>query len=71
MTSTTVRPDLDLTHARWQSGTQGMGDVEIAFIEGYIAMRNGGTPEVPAVIFTPGEWNAFVLGARDGRFDLT
>ena len=48
-----------------------MGDVEIAFIEGYIAMRNGATPEVPAVVFTPGEWNAFVACARNGRFDLT
>jgi hypothetical protein len=34
-------------------------------------MRNGRTPEIPAVIFTPVEWNAFVLSARDGRFDLT
>ncbi|NLU73550.1 DUF397 domain-containing protein [Streptomyces sp. HNM0575] len=48
-----------------------MGGVEIAFVEGWIAMRNGRTPEIPAVIFSPGEWNAFVLGARDGRFDLT
>jgi hypothetical protein len=70
-TSMAVRPELDLTDARWQSGTQEMGGVEIAFVEGWIAMRNGRTPEVPAVIFSPGEWNAFVLGARNGRFDLT
>ncbi|MGW8376091.1 DUF397 domain-containing protein [Actinacidiphila sp. SB3-2] len=69
--ASTGRPDLDLSNAHWQSGSRGRGDVEIAFVEGYIAMRNAGTPEVPAVIFTPGEWNAFVLGARDGQFDLT
>jgi hypothetical protein len=69
--STAARPDLDLSTARWQPGSRGEGDVQIAFVEGYIAMRNGRTPEIPAVIFTPGEWNAFVLGARDGQFDLT
>ena len=71
MTMASGRPDLDLSGAQWQSGSRGRGDVEIAFVEGYIAMRNGGTPDVPAVIFTPREWNAFVLGARDGQFDLT
>ena len=34
------KPDLDLSNADWQSGTQGAGDVQIAFVEGFIAMRN-------------------------------
>ncbi|ARH90015.1 MULTISPECIES: DUF397 domain-containing protein [Streptomyces] len=65
------RPDLDLTQAEWQSSTHGVGDVEVAFVEGYIALRNRRSPEIPAVIFSPGEWRAFVLDARDGAFDLT
>ena len=65
------RPDLDLAHAEWQSSTQGVGDVQIAFVEGYIAMRNRRSPEIPALIFTPAEWRAFVLDAREGAFDLT
>ncbi|MFI0713598.1 DUF397 domain-containing protein [Streptomyces inhibens] len=65
------RPELDLTQAEWQSGSQGVGDVQIAFVEGYIAMRNRRSPEIPAVIFSPAEWRAFVLDARDGEFDLT
>ncbi|MGW7019829.1 MULTISPECIES: DUF397 domain-containing protein [Streptomyces] len=65
------KPDLDLTQAEWQSSTQGVGGVQIAFVEGYIAMRNRHTPDVPALIFTPAEWRAFVLDARDGEFDLT
>ncbi|NGN62880.1 DUF397 domain-containing protein [Streptomyces sp. A7024] len=65
------KPELDLSHAQWQSSTQGIGDVQIAFVEGYIAMRDGRNPEGPALIFTPAEWRAFVLGARDGEFDLT
>jgi len=65
------KPDLDLTGAQWQSSSQGVGDVEIAFVEGFIAMRHGRRPEGPALIFTPAEWRAFVLGAREGEFDLT
>jgi hypothetical protein len=65
------RPDLDLSNADWRSGTQGAGDVQIAFVEGFIAMRNAGRPENPSLIFTPAEWRAFVLNARDGEFDLT
>ncbi|MGP3925817.1 MULTISPECIES: DUF397 domain-containing protein [unclassified Streptomyces] len=65
------KPKLDLSNAEWQSSSQGTGDVQIAFVEGYIAMRDGRNPEGPALIFTPGEWRAFVLGARDGEFDLT
>lgn len=65
------RPDLDLAQAEWQSSTQGVGDVQIAFVEGYIAMRNRRSPEIPALIFTPAEWRAFVVDAREGAFDLT
>lgn len=65
------KPQLDLTGAEWLSSSQGVGDVQIAFVEGYIAMRDGRNPDGPALIFTPGEWRAFVLGARDGEFDLT
>lgn len=64
-------PELDLTGAAWQSSTQGVGDVQVAFVEGYIAMRNRRTPDVPALVFTPAEWRGFVLGARHGEFDLT
>ncbi|RXS72674.1 MULTISPECIES: DUF397 domain-containing protein [Streptomyces] len=65
------RPDLDLAQAEWQSSAQGVGDVQIAFVEGYIAMRNRRSPEIPALIFTPAEWRAFVVDAREGAFDLT
>lgn len=65
------KPDLDLSNADWQSGTQGAGDVQIAFVEGFIAMRNAGKPGSPSLIFTPAEWRAFVVNARDGEFDLT
>ncbi|MBD0745008.1 DUF397 domain-containing protein [Streptomyces sp. CBMA152] len=65
------KPELDLSNADWRSSSQGMGDVQIAFVEGFIAMRNGGSPTSPSLIFSPAEWRAFVLNARDGEFDLT
>lgn len=64
------KPRPDLTGAVWQSSSEGVGDVQIAFVEGYIAMRDGRQEDGPVLIFTPGEWRAFVLGARDGEFDL-
>jgi hypothetical protein len=66
-----VKPQLDLSRAEWMSSSQGVGDVQIAFVDGYIAMRDRRSPEGPSLVFTPDEWNAFVLGARDGEFDLT
>ena len=62
---------LDLSNADWRSSSQGRGDVQIAFVEGFIAMRNSGSPESPSLIFTPADWGAFVSGAREGEFDLT
>ncbi|MEV7178883.1 DUF397 domain-containing protein [Kitasatospora sp. NPDC093679] len=65
------KPRLDLGGAEWLSSSQGAGDVQIAFVDGFIAMRDGRNPDGPALVFTPAEWRAFVLGARDGEFDLT
>jgi hypothetical protein len=65
------KPELDLSSADWHSSSRGLGDVQIAFVEGFIAMRNSGRPEGPSLIFTPAEWGAFVSGAREGEFDLT
>ncbi|MET9955859.1 DUF397 domain-containing protein [Streptomyces sp. NPDC006339] len=64
-------PDLDLSGADWRSGSQGVGDVQIAFVEGFVAMRNGRRPGAPSILFDPAEWRAFVANAREGEFDLT
>ncbi|MDQ3154860.1 MAG: DUF397 domain-containing protein [Actinomycetota bacterium] len=68
-----IRGKLDLTGAQWLSGSQAAdpetGHLEIAFVDDHIAMRNSADPDGPALIFTPAEWEAFVLGAKDGEFD--
>ncbi|MFI5844250.1 DUF397 domain-containing protein [Catenuloplanes sp. NPDC051500] len=44
--------------------------VELAPLPGGgVAMRNSRDPEGPALIYTPAEIEAFILGARDGEFD--
>jgi len=35
-----------------------------------ITMRDGKDPHGPKLVFTPAEWEAFVLGVKDGEFDL-
>ncbi|AUY48673.1 MULTISPECIES: DUF397 domain-containing protein [Streptomycetaceae] len=65
------KPKVDFSGATWLCSSQGVGDVQIAFVDGYIGMRDGRQEDGPVLVFTPGEWRAFVLGARDGEFDLT
>lgn len=67
-----IRGTIDLSGAQWQRGSQATGEgdhLEIAFVQDHIAMRNSADPDGPVLIFTPAEWEAFVLGARDGEFD--
>jgi hypothetical protein len=61
-----INPD-----AVWQrSGSDPNNGVEVAFLDsGNIGMRDGKNPDGPVLIFTPGEWKAFVLGAKDGEFN--
>jgi Domain of unknown function (DUF397) len=57
------------------------GGVEISFVDGsqvpikhkhadqMIVMRNGKNPDGDALYYTPSEWEAFILGVKDGEFD--
>lgn len=71
-----VRDTLDLSKALWRRPNQGAetdpgeGQVEIAFVDGYIAMRNSAEPDGTVLVFTPAEWDAFVEGAKDGEFNV-
>lgn len=58
----------DLARAEWQAPAGG-GNVQVAFVDDLIGMRNGDDPDGPILIFTEDEWDAFVLGAKDGEFD--
>ncbi|WP_433682623.1 DUF397 domain-containing protein [Nocardia sp. CA-119907] len=62
-----------LAGAQWFKSTHSSGDsecVEVAFLDGgMVGIRDSKNPAGPALVFTPGEWNAFIGGARDGEFD--
>ncbi|MFI8093501.1 DUF397 domain-containing protein [Streptomyces sp. NPDC086080] len=64
---------LDISGVEWRSapGTEEHEErVEIADLPGgAVAMRSSLDPET-VLRYTEAEWRAFVLGARDGEFDL-
>jgi hypothetical protein len=65
---------VDLTDAQWRKSTRSSPScdncVEVAFVNGAIAVRDSKNREAGVLIFTPGEWDAFVDGTKDGEFDL-
>ncbi|NUS45197.1 MAG: DUF397 domain-containing protein [Mycobacteriaceae bacterium] len=45
--------------------------VQVAHVpDGRVAVRDSKDAEGSALLFTPGEWSAFLAGVRDGEFDL-
>jgi hypothetical protein len=65
---------VNLANAVWRrstrSGPYSDNCVEVAFVDGAIAMRDSKNPSGSVLIFTPSEWDAFVEGAKDGEFDI-
>ncbi len=64
--------DLDLSSAVWRkstlSGTNGC--VEVAFIDGHAIVRDSKDRRGSVLLFTHGQWAAFIGGVRNGEFDL-
>jgi hypothetical protein len=65
---------VDLSQAEWRksvrSGPNCDNCVEVAFVDGAVAVRDSKNQDGPVLIFTSDEWDAFVGGAKDGEFDL-
>jgi len=65
---------MDLSTAVWRkssrSGSNGGQCVEVAAnLPGAVAVRDSKDPSGPNLLFTPGEWRAFVGGIKSGKFD--
>lgn len=64
---------VDPSTVRWRkstySGPHCDNCVEVAFLDGGVAVRDSKNPTGPALIFTGPEWDAFLAGVRDGEFD--
>lgn len=62
-----------LAGAKWFKSTRSAGNsecVEVAFLdEGMVGVRDSKSPAGPALVFTPGEWEAFTAGVTDGEFN--
>jgi hypothetical protein len=66
-------PDLDINEAVWLRSSRSAEDegptVEVAFVGDQIAVRDSTDPDA-VLLFTQGEWDAFLAGVNDGEFDL-
>ncbi|MEG8181563.1 DUF397 domain-containing protein [Nocardia terpenica] len=53
------------------SHSQNQGQcVEVAWLaDGNVGLRDSKNPTGPALMFTPGEWDAFTAGVKDGEFN--
>jgi Domain of unknown function (DUF397). len=65
----------DLSRAVWRKSSRSNGTggncVEVASnLPGVISVRDSKNPAGPALVFTPGEWSAFVNGVKRGEFDV-
>ncbi|WP_405159818.1 DUF397 domain-containing protein [Nocardia sp. NBC_01499] len=65
--------NVNLAGAKWFKSSRSQGGsecVEVAFLDGgQVGVRDSKNPGGPALVFTRGEWSAFVAGARVGEFD--
>ncbi|MFF7938499.1 DUF397 domain-containing protein [Nocardia gamkensis] len=63
---------VDLSGANWFKSSRSSGSkdcVEVAFLDGgQVGVRDSKNPTGPALMFTPGEWDAFTAGVNDGEF---
>ncbi|WP_280259279.1 DUF397 domain-containing protein [Nocardia abscessus] len=64
---------IDLTGAQWFKSSRSTGKeacVEVAWLEaGHVGVRDSKNPTGPALIFAPGQWDAFAAGVRAGKFN--
>ncbi|WP_024805797.1 DUF397 domain-containing protein [Nocardia sp. BMG51109] len=64
---------VDLSTAQWFKSSHSGGSqdcVEVAFLdEGMVGLRDSKNLTGPALVFTPGEWDAFSAGVASGEFD--
>jgi hypothetical protein len=63
---------VELSSAVWRKSSRSGANacVEIALVDGGVAVRDSKDRDGPVLMFTPLEWEAFVGGVRNGEFDL-
>jgi hypothetical protein len=65
--------NVDLSEAKWFKSSRSTGSkdyVEVAFLgEGVVGVRDSKNPTGPALVFAPGEWDAFTSRVNSGQLD--
>lgn len=69
MTEHPTKGTFDTSRAEWIKSSEG-GNIEVAFVDDLIGMRDARNPDGPILVYTPAEWDAFIAGVKDGEFDL-
>lgn len=59
----------DFFTSSW-SGAPGQLCVEVAYKDGYVAVRDSKDPKKTTLVYTIEEWDAFIKGAKAGEFDF-
>jgi hypothetical protein len=62
---------VDLADVDWRKSTwsRANGCVEVAFVDGRVAVRDSKDRRGPVLVFSAVEWDAFIGGVRDGEFN--
>jgi hypothetical protein len=65
------RTGVDLSRANWRKSSRSgaNGCVEVAFVDGRVAVRDSKDRGGPVLVFDPHEWDAFIAATRNGEFD--
>jgi Domain of unknown function (DUF397) len=63
---------VDFSDAEWRKSSRSNmnGCVEVAFVEGRVAVRDSKDRQGPVLLFTSQEWATFIDAARNGAFEL-
>jgi hypothetical protein len=63
---------MDRERTVWRKSTYSNSSscVEVAVIDGQVAVRDSKNQQGPVLVFTPIEWRRFLDGVREGQFDL-
>ncbi|MBF6093331.1 DUF397 domain-containing protein [Nocardia cyriacigeorgica] len=64
---------VDLTGAQWFKSSKSSSTkecVEVAHLDsGIVGVRDSKNPAGPVLVFTPDEWDAFLVSARNGELN--